>query len=181
MKNQFTLITFIIIALIGIVSVLEAPDEAPIVETEPHFVDAFVKDFTMVSMNEQGQPDYTLTADLMEHFNDTGESEITTPVFNINRNENAWVISARSGIIDNENTWITLYDNVVMLQKNSAAPVTLKTSKLRFNTKTQVADSDKPVDITQGALSLKSNGLKFNNITGNLELLAGVNGTYVKN
>ena len=180
MKKQFTLITLAIIAMIGIWGVLEAPDEAPPVEREPHFVDAFVRDFTLVSMNESGLPDYTLRADLMEHFNDTGESEITRPVFNINRQDNAWVISARSGIIDDDNVWVTLKDDVIMLQKNTPTPVKLTTSKLRFNTKTQIADTDAKVDIKQGSLSVRSNGMKFNNITGSLELLAGVNGTYVR-
>lgn len=181
MKTQFTLLTLIIIALIGIWSVLEAPDEAPVTATDPHFVDAYAKDFTMLSMNKQGQPYYTMTAQLMEHFNDSGESEITQPVFNINREDKAWVISAKRGRIDDDNTWVTLNDNVVMLQKNSDNPLQLKTSKMRFNTKTQIANTDKRVNITQGTLSLKSNGMIFNNITGNLELLAGVNGIYVKN
>lgn len=181
MKKQFTLATLVVIALIGIWAVIQAPDEAPVVVREPHFVDMYVKDFTMVSMNEDGQPYYTLEAVLMEHFNDTGESEITEPVFNINRNDNAWVISARRGTIDDQNIWVTLNDNVVMLQKNTDNPLELKTSKMRFNTKTQVANSNRPVDITQGTLSLKSNGMIFNNMTGKLELLAGVNGTYVKN
>ena len=181
MKTQFTLITLIIIALIGIWSVLEAPDEAPIVEKDPHFVDLYAKDFTLLSMNEDGQPYYTLTALLMEHFNDTGESEITEPVFNFNKDDNAWVISARHGKIDDDNIWVTLRDEVVMLQKNSDNPLQLKTSKMRFNTKTQIASSDKRVDITQGALSMKSNGMIFNNKNGNLELLAGVNGIYVEN
>ncbi len=135
----------------------------------------------MFSMDKKGQPYYTLTADLMEHFNDTGESEISEPVFNINRDEDAWVISARRGKIDDDSTWVTLNDEVVMLQKNSDNPLQLKTSKMRFNTKTQIAHSDKKVDITQGALSLKSNGMVFNNISGDLELLAGVNGIYVRN
>jgi len=181
MKKQFTLITIAIISSIGILSVLEAPDEAPLVETDPHFVDAYVKDFTMVSMNENGRPGYTLTANLMEHFNDTGESEISEPVFNINREDNIWVISARNGIIDDDYTWVTLEDDVVMLEKGSEIPLKLKTSKIRFNTKTQVANSDRPVDITKGSMSIKSKGMKFNNITGRLELLANVNGTYVKN
>jgi len=181
MNKQFTLITLVIITLIGIWAVLEAPDEAPTVERDPHFVDAYVKDFTLIAMNESGQPDYTLTANLMEHFNDTGESEITQPVFNINRDENSWVISARNGIIDDDNIWVTLKDDVVMLQKDKTPALKLETSKMRFNTKTQIASTDKQVDITQGTLSIKSNGMKFNNITGSLELLAGVNGTYVKN
>ncbi len=181
MKTQFTLVTLIIIALIGIWSVLEDPDEAPVTTEDPHFVDAYAKDFTMISMNKEGQPYYTMTAHLMEHFNDTGESEITKPVFNINRDDDAWVISARRGKIDDDNTWVTLNDDVVMLQKHSDNPLQLKTSKMRFNTKTQIAHSDKQVNITQGALSLKSNGMVFNNISGKLELLAGVNGIYVKN
>ncbi|MGB5584217.1 MAG: LPS export ABC transporter periplasmic protein LptC, partial [Gammaproteobacteria bacterium] len=85
---------------------MQAPDEVPPVETAPHFVDAYIKDFTMVSMNETGQPLYTLTADLMEHYNDTGESEISEPIFNINRDDNAWVISARNGVIDDDNIWV---------------------------------------------------------------------------
>jgi len=180
-KKQFTLLTLIIIALIGIWSVLEAPDEAPVVTKDPHFVDAYAKDFTMTSMNKDGQPYYTLTAHLMEHFNDSGESEITQPVFNINRDDNAWVISSKRGKIDDDNIWVTLNEDVVMLQKNSDNPLQLKTSKMRFNTKTQIANSDERVDITQGELSLKSSGMIFNNITSDLELLAGVNGTYVKN
>ena len=180
MKQQFTLITVIVIALIGVWSVLQAPDEAPPVETEPHFVDAYIKDFTMVSMNETGQPMYTLNADLMEHYNDTGESEITEPIFNINKDDQAWVISARRGLIFDDNEYVKLYDDVVMLQKGTATPLKLKTSELRYNTKTQVADTDKEVNITQGSMSIDSNGMEFNNLTGNLELFDGVKGIYVK-
>ena len=180
MKKQFTLLTLVIIALTGIWAVLEAPEEAPEVAREPHYVDAYVKDFTMLSMDENGLPHFTLTADLMEHFNDTGESEITEPVFNISRDNDAWIISARRGTIDDDNTWVTLNDDVVMLQKNTTPPMRLTTNTMRFNTKTQIADTDQRVNITQGDLSLKSNGMVFNNVTGNLELLAGVNGTYVK-
>ena len=179
MNKQFTLLTLAIIAMIGVWAVLEAPEEAPVVAREPHYVDAYVVDFTMLSMDENGQPYYTLTADLMEHFNDTGEAEVTEPVFNIKRDEDAWIISARKGTIDDDNIWVTLIDDVVMLQKDTPTPMRLETSKMSFNTRTQIANTDRQVDITQGELSLRSNGMVFNNVTGNLELLAGVNGTYV--
>ena len=181
MKKQFTLLTLVIIAFIGIWGVMEAPEEQPVVTRDPHYVDIYAKDFTMQSMDEDGRPYYTLTAELMERFNDTGDSEITEPVFNIDRNGDAWTISARRGTIDDDNTWVTLNDDVVMRQKDTDNPLLLKTSKLRYNTKTQIADSNKRVDITQGELSLNSNGMVYNNITGNLELLAGVNGIYVRN
>ena len=180
MKQQFTLITVVIIALIGLLSVLQVPDEEPPVETDPHFVDAYIKDFTMVSMNEKGKPMYTLTADLMEHYSDTGESDVTHPVLNINKDDQAWVISSRHGLIDDDSIWVTLHDDVVMLQKDVITPLKLTTSKLRINTQTQVADTDQKVNITQGSMSIKSNGMEFNNLTGNLELLDGVKGIYVK-
>ncbi|MBT8127662.1 MAG: LPS export ABC transporter periplasmic protein LptC [Gammaproteobacteria bacterium] len=180
MKQQFTLITVVIIALIGLLSVLQVPDEEPPIETDPHFVDAYIRDFTMVSMNENGKPIYTLSADLMERYNDTGESEITQPVFNINKDDQAWVITARHGLIDDDKIWVTLRDDVVMLQKDVITPLKLTTSKLRLNTQTQVADTDQKVDIIQGSMSIKSNGMEFNNLTGNLELLDGVKGIYVK-
>ena len=180
MNKQFTLLTLIIIALTGVWAVLEAPEEVPLVARDPHYVDAYVKDFTMQAMDQAGQPYFTLEAELMEHFNDTGESEITAPVFNIDRDNDAWIISARRGTIDDANVWVTLKDDVVMLQQNTDNPLKLKTSKMRYNTRTQIADSDKRVDITRGELSLNSNGMVYNNLTGNLELLAGVSGVYVK-
>ena len=179
MKKQFTLATLVIIAFIGVWGVFRAPEDVPRVAREPHYVDAYVRDFTMVSMNEHGLPYYTLEAELMEHFNDTGESEITAPVFNIDRDRDAWVISAKRGTIDDDNTWVTLNDDVVMLQKTTDNPLKLTTSEMRFNTRTQIVNSDRKVNITQGELSLKSNGMIYNNLTGNLELLAGVSGIYV--
>ena len=181
MKKQFSLLTLIIIAFIGVWGVIEGPEDAPPVARDPHYVDAYVRDFTMLSMSKEGRPYYTLTAELMEHFNDTGESEITMPVFNIDRDDDAWVISARRGTIDDDNIWVTLNDDVVMLQKNTDNPLQLKTSQMRFNTRTQIANSNRHVDITQGELSLESNGMVYNNLTGNLELLAGVSGVYVQN
>ncbi len=160
---------------------MESPDEVSVVVEDPHYVDMYIKEFTLTSLNKNGQPDYILTADLMEHFADTGESDITKPVFNINKDDNAWVISANHGTIDNDNIWVTLNDDVVMLQKNADNPLKLRTRKMRFNTKTQIANSNQQIHITQGALSLKSNGMIFDNINNKLELLAGVNGIYVKN
>ena len=180
MKKQFTLLTLAIIAFIGIWGVMHAPEEGVVVERDPHYVDAYIRDFTMLTMDESGKPYYMLTAELMEHFNDTGESEVTAPVFDIARESDAWLISAKRGTIDDDNTWVTLNDDVVMLQKNSRAPLRLETSSMRFNTRTQIASSDRQVDITQGELVLRSNGMVFNNTSGILELLAGVNGTYVK-
>lgn len=181
MKNPFRLGTLVIIILIGLWVITGPPEEEPPEkEKDPHFVDAYIKNFTMTSMNEEGAPDYTLTAQLMEHYNDTGESMITAPVFNIKRPDSNWRVSARYGNIDNDNIWVTLDEDVVMQQQNTENPIQIKTSRMRYNIKTRIANSDEPVDINQGAMVIKSNGMIFNSLTGQLQLLAGVNGTYVK-
>jgi LPS export ABC transporter protein LptC len=178
-KKRSTFVTVSIIAAIGIWSAMIPEEKVLITEKEPHFVDAYIRDFTMTAMNEDGKPDYTLKAELMEHYNDTGNSDIKQPVFNFIQEDGSWLVSAKRGNIDQTSTWVVLKEDVVMLQQDAENPVRIRTSQLRFNTKTQIADTDKPVDIDQGNSVLKSNGMIFNNTTGKLELLAGVNGTYV--
>jgi LPS export ABC transporter protein LptC len=178
-KKRSTFVTVSIIAAIGIWSAMIQEEKVLITEKDPHFVDAYIKDFTMTAMNEDGEPDYTLKAKLMEHYSDTGDSDINQPVFNFIQEDGSWLVSAKRGNIDQTSTWVVLKEDVVMLQQDTENPVRIRTSQLRFNTKTQIADTDKPVDIDQGNSVLKSNGMIFNNTTGKLELLAGVNGTYV--
>ena len=181
MKIPFRLGTLVIIILIGLWVITEPTvEKPPVKEKDPHFVDAYVKNFTMTSMNEEGTPDYTLTAQLMEHFNDTGDSKITAPVFDLKRPDSNWRVSARYGNIDDDNIWVTLEEDVVMQQQDTENPIQINTSYLRYNTQTRIANSNEPVDIHQGTIVIKSNGMIFNSQTGQLQLLAGVNGTYVK-
>jgi LPS export ABC transporter protein LptC len=66
-----------------------------------------------------------------------------------------------------------------MQQKNIEPAITIHTQNLLINTNTQISETQSPVEITQGKSRIKSNGMIFNNVTSELELLSSVNGYYL--
>lgn len=182
MKRLLTLSIFVIIALAfwGLQNFDEKKDEAINDETDPHFVDLFMRDFTLTAMNENGKPGYILQASYFEHYSDGSNSLIEKPVIHLLQdNNNNWVITAETGEIDNDNNLIILHDDVVMQQQQTDFPVQIKTSQLEINTTSQIARSDQQVTIIQREFKLESRGMILNNSTGELELLASVKGNYV--
>jgi LPS export ABC transporter protein LptC len=149
-------------------------------EVDSHFVDLFMRNFTLTAMNEDGKPGYTLQASYFEHYNDGSPSRLEKPVIQLLQDKNNWVITARSGQFDKDNNLIILHDDVVMQQQQVDVPVQAETSQLEINTSSQVARTDHQVNITQGKLELESRGMILNNSTGEFELLASVRGNYVQ-
>jgi len=146
--------------------------------TEPHYVDTFIRDFTLTAMDEKGVPGFTLKASYMEHYHDDDNSLITRPVFHLLQADAEWIITADHGEINASHNWIKLQGNVVLQQKNAADPFQLKTELLTVDTNKQIAKSNQAVQILRGQLHLKSRGMILNNKTGQLELLAKVKGVY---
>jgi len=178
-KTRFTAVTFIAVALLGLWSAFRSgkEDQAK-TELEPHFVDAFIRDFTMTQMDAAGKPAYVLKADYLEHYNDTEESLITKPQFSVDDTETNWEISAKRGNIDRDGTWLVLRDDVVMLQSGTPDPIRLETSRLRINTATLTADTDRPVRIHRDRQEITSRGMKYDSRSGILEFRSRVRGTY---
>ena len=181
MKHLFTLSTFVIIALAfwGLQS-YEEKTQAIVSDTfDPHFVDVFMRDFKLTAMDEDGKPSYTLQASQFEHYNDETLSQIKQPEIRLLQNSHRWLITAKTGEIDDDNQRIILHDDVVLVQQETDSPVRIETSKLEIDTEKQIARSEQLVDIQLNELRLKSKGMVLNNITGELELLASVKGNYV--
>jgi len=180
-KRLLTLSIFVIIALAfwGLQNFEEKKDDAIHDDADPHFVDLFMCDFTLTAMNENGQPGYTLQASYFEHYNDGSNSLIEKPVIHLLQANNSWIITAKTGELDNDNNLIILHDDVVMQQQQTDFPVQVKTSQLEINTTSQIARSDQQVNITQREFKFESRGMILNNSTGELELLASVKGNYV--
>lgn len=182
MKRLLTLSIFAIIALVfwGLQMFEEEKQDAVKDEVEPHFVDLFMRNFTLTAMNENGKPGYRLQASYFEHYNDGSNSLVEEPVIHLLEENNSWIITAKTGELDNDNNVIVLHDNVVMQQQQTDIPVHVKTSQLEINTNSKVARTDQRVNITQGELKLESRGMILNNSTGEFELLASVKGNYVQ-
>jgi lipopolysaccharide export system protein LptC len=178
-KTRFTAVTFIAVALLGLWSAFKSgkEDQAK-TETDPHFVDAFIRDFTMTQMDATGKPAYVLQASYLEHFNDTEESVITKPLFNIADAKTNWKISATRGNIDRDGTWLELNDDVVMLQTDTPSPIRLETSRLRINTATLTAMTNRMVRIHRDRQQITSRGMEYDSRNGMLEFRSHVRGTY---
>jgi LPS export ABC transporter protein LptC len=90
-----------------------------------------------------------------------------------------WTVTADFALLNDKNNTIQLKDNVVMQQQNIESAVTIRTQSMTIYTKTQIAQTDVLVDITQGNSQLRSTGMIYNNRTSELELTSEVNGYYL--
>lgn len=130
-------------------------------------------------MNENGSPNYILNGSYLQRYNDSDETEVQKPVFNLLQKNGQWKISADNAIINDKNETIQLNNNVIMQQQNIEPAITIRTQRLLINTKTQIAQTQTQVNITQGQSLLKAKGMIFNNLTSELELLSNVSGYYL--
>lgn len=182
MKHLFTLSIFGLIALAfwGLQGYENEKAVNVTDEADPHFVDLFMRDFTLTSMDEKGNPSYKLQASYFEHYKDNTSSLLEKPIIHFLQNNNRWVISAKTGEIDNDQKQITLHDEVVMQQQETDFPVQVKTNYMEIDTDKQIAISNQKVNISHRQLKLQSEGMILNNTTGELELLASVKARYIQ-
>lgn len=182
MKHLFTLSIFVLIALAfwGLQNYEDKKAVTATDEADPHFVDLFMRDFSLTNMDKNGNPSYTLQASYFEHYNDNTRSLIEKPVIHLLQTNNRWMISAKTGEIDNEHNIIILHEDVVMQQQETDFPVRVETSQLEIDTVSQIARSHQTVNIIHKDLHLQSEGMILNNASGVLELLANVRGNYAQ-
>lgn len=143
------------------------------------YAEVFMDKFEMIAMNENGTPDYILNGLRLQRYSNSDNTEIKQPVFRLLQKNKQWKISADKALINDKNETLKLIDNVVMQQQNIEPAVTIRAQNMLINSKTQIAQTQAPVEIIQGISRIKSNGLIFNNKTSVLELSPDVNGYYL--
>lgn len=180
MKHLLTLsiISLIALAFWGLQDYENKKTENITNEADPHFVDIFMRDFTLTAMDENGNPGYTLQANYFEHYKDSTRSLLDKPVIHLLQANNRWIIRANNGEIDDDHKLIILHDDVTMQQQQTEFPIHVETNHLEIDTENQIARSDQTVNIIHQKLRLQSKGMLLNNTSGELELLASVKGTY---
>ena len=183
MKHLISLSVFLTLATLvwwSITSEYSDTDSEQIV-TSGDYAEIFMNKFEMTSMDKNGNPNYILNGSYLNRANDSDDTKIQQPVFQLFQDDKHWEISARNAIINDKKETIQLKDNVLMQQKNIEPAVSIRTQYLSIHTKTQIARTQLPVDITRGKSHLKSNGMIFNNKTNELELSSNVTGQYLPN
>ncbi len=181
MKRLISLLVFIAVAIAVLWSTTSNYSEDDPLQQKQNatFVEVFMKDFEMTVMNEYGQPAYRLHGAHFERYNDSDENRIEQPVFHLLGADRQWLITADFALLNNNTNTVQLKNNVLMQQKNIEPATTIRTQSMLIHTKTQIAETLAPVDITQGKSQLTSNGMIYNNKTSELKLLSNVSGFYL--
>ena len=143
-----------------------------------HFIDLFINNFTLTSTDKFGKTAYTLNADRLEHYNDEDSSQILKPTIHFLQDDSRWLITAETGKIDNNHNIITLRDNVTMKQINSNDAFLITTETMSINSETKIIQSNEAVNIQNGSLQLKSNGMIYDGQQQKLKLLSNVSSVY---
>jgi LPS export ABC transporter protein LptC len=138
-----------------------------------------ITQITGIQVNEQGQPERTLTAATLLHYNQRDESIIQQPLITLYQGDQAtWQLSAQQATLSKNNHQISLQQEVLAKRLNST-PLQLSTQSLTANQETHFLQSNSPVVVstTQGQIS--SLGLEANTEAGSLQFIGQVRGTYV--
>lgn len=179
MKTPVSLIIFLLLAITVWWSITENYKDDQLQEVQgARYVEIFMNEFEITAMGDNGLPSHILNGAHLKRYNDSDETEVQQPVFNLFQENGHWKINADTAIINDKKDTIQLNNNVIMQQQNIEPAVTIRTQTLLFNTRTQIAQTQSKVKITQGKSLLKSKGMIFNNITNELELSSNVSGHY---
>jgi lipopolysaccharide export system protein LptC len=142
-----------------------------------HYIEIFMNEFEMTAMNENGAPAYILNGSKYERYNDSDDAIVKQPIIFLLNTDKQWKISADLALVNNKKETVLLKDNVMMQQQNIEPSITVHTQRLLINTKSQIAHTELPVDITQGGSHMTSVGMIYNHMSSELELLSNVSGT----
>lgn len=156
--------------------------QAPMIKVkkDTHFPDYFMENFSVTSLDEQGNPAYILNASRMEHFADDNSAELQLPVIEFRNRQDTWRISARRATILGDKTVIHLYDDVKLrrMSPGDRGPLSIDTEYLKIHTENRTAETDRPALLKTGELELNTLGMVFDSREGIVKLKSEVKGRY---
>jgi lipopolysaccharide export system protein LptC len=145
-----------------------------------HDPDFWVDEFILRRYNLDGSIQHTLKAERMNHFPDDDSTEVTEPRVAYFRDGQATTLTARLAWLDKEGKHVRLEDEVRVVRNDPGSMTTtvIETSVLNVTPDDEYAQTDAPVEITQGRSVIRgAGGLEVNNKTRLAVLKGPVTGT----
>lgn len=179
-----TYLILILIIMIGVFSLWfqedskQTPDDVSL--TDKHFPDYFMDNFSVTSMDETGNPAYSLKAQKMLHYADDDSAELEQPLIEFKQSGKQFTLSATRALYQQDANIVYLYDNVVIHQQ-SAKPnneLSIYTDYLKVDTVSKVAENEHPSRVKTAQAELNSTGLLLDTLNGTLILKSHVKGVY---
>ena len=181
MRTTITLAIFIIIA-VGSFWFLQNLTEEPVsdISADSHFPDYFMENFSITSLNSQGEPEYILKAAKMLHYSDDDKAELDQPFINIKQTDNDITLSASKAVFLQQENIIYLHDKVIIHRAASKtqSELSIFTDYLKIDTNTHIAETHLAARVKTPAAELNTIGLKLDNMQGIVKLQSQVKGTY---
>lgn len=148
------------------------PDDA-----KRHDPDYIVSDLSATTLNEKGQVHYIMSAQKMLHYPDDDSTYLQEPrLTSLYPDRPPVHVSAKRGEVSSKGEQVFLHDDVVVVR--DAGPtqgkMVLTTSYLHVLPDSDKADTDRPVNIVDNYNVVDAVGMKLNNKTGVIQLLAQV-------
>jgi len=180
-STRFVLIIILIVLSIWLQNLLDTKPEL-ITREKSRFANYFLEDFKLTAHDKTGKIKYTLSAKRLDNFEDEKMAEIKNIEAEFfNAESSLTVTSAKANLFHKSNV-IEFYDGVkINRPKQSNRPaLALETEKITLLGDEEVLQTDSPVSVKSGNTLFESQGMKFDNKLGELELKSNVKGTYVK-
>jgi len=179
-------VTLAIVALFGTAFLLywqvqlKKADEGVAVDASnyPNYV---AENLKSVEFNELGMVNSRVTATYMEHFDATGMTKFTSPIYLIypDKGQAKWRLRAEVGVLNKQLGKVVLENNVIIDAISLEEPIqTIKTSYLKLDLNTMIMTSDRTVYITGTDFIIKGTGLYADLNGQNVKLTSNVEGTY---
>jgi lipopolysaccharide export system protein LptC len=142
-----------------------------------HDVDFVVDGFSAITLNEQGQPRFTLAAEKMWHYPDDDTTHLQMPqLASLYANRPPTLTSALTGMISSKGDEVFLYDEVRILHPASGdiGEQLFATNYLHVVPDRDWAETDQSVVMTSQYNLIRAVGMELDNKTRTVKLLSRV-------
>lgn len=147
---------------------------------QPHILDFYLKDFTLVSMDKQGSPQHRLRADYMQHYVDDETSQLTVPKLVVSGASEPWHLHAENGWSSAQGDEVWLGGEVVIVRVGADRGLSVATRDMRVLPNEQYAETSAPVIIQNHVSLVRGVGMRANLKDDRFELLSQVRGDYAR-
>jgi len=175
--RSLSTIALLLIAAITTWSAWQGKDLAPLSELLAQRSDYVLHDFTLVSLNTEGEEAFTLTAPQLQQTPGARTLEMTTPIFLIPQGETKrWQINADTGWVSAASDEVRLRGNVVAVPVDEASgQPRIETDALDIFPQQELATSDTDVTLTRPGATMRGTGMRAHLGHNRVELLSKVN------
>lgn len=144
-----------------------------------HIPDYYMENFSSTTMDLEGKPKNTLSADYMAHFPDDDTTELTKPVLEIYKvDKPPMVIRSERGLVSDNNEVVLLMGKVDLWQDNyeGQRELEVNTTEVRVLLKEDYAETSEHATIKGIRTIINSVGVKAYFATDRIELMSQVHG-----